>query len=231
MDLKDILKNLKTHESTISTVFGFIVIVVVGLLVVNYFRNIDRGGETFPTGANTEQAENGDSRTHTVAEGESLWTIAEAEYGDGFKWVEIAEANDLTDPDGIEEGMEIVIPADSEELAVNTNAEEEMTFSEEAVAEEEEIAAATETEELPATPEPTVEPTPEPVVAEVISETTEEAPLEVTGDTYTVQHGDNLWDIAVAAYGDGYRWTDIAEANDLVNPGVIHAGNVFTLPR
>jgi nucleoid-associated protein YgaU len=49
--------------------------------------------------------------------------------------------------------------------------------------------------------------------------------------TYTVIPGDNLWSIAVREYGDGFSWTKIAKANNLVNPDLIHAGNILTLPR
>ena len=49
--------------------------------------------------------------------------------------------------------------------------------------------------------------------------------------SYTVVHGDNLWNIAVAQYANGYRWVDIAKANNLTNPGLIHAGNILTLPE
>lgn len=53
----------------------------------------------------------------------------------------------------------------------------------------------------------------------------------ITGNTYSVVHGDYLWGIAVRAYGDGYRWVEIARANNLANPNLIHAGNVLTIPR
>lgn len=53
----------------------------------------------------------------------------------------------------------------------------------------------------------------------------------ITGDAYTVVDGDHLWGIALRAYGDGYRWMEIAQANNLENPSIIHAGNVLTLPR
>lgn len=55
------------------------------------------------------------------------------------------------------------------------------------------------------------------------------APKE-TPKTYTVQKGDTLWDIAQKVYGDPYQWKAIAQANKLVNPRLIHAGNVFVLP-
>lgn len=53
----------------------------------------------------------------------------------------------------------------------------------------------------------------------------------ITTDKYTVVKGDYLWDIAVRAYGDGYKWVEIAKVNNLVNPDVIYSGNVLKLPR
>lgn len=53
----------------------------------------------------------------------------------------------------------------------------------------------------------------------------------ITGTTYTVQKGDDLWHIAVRAYADGYQWTKIARANNLANPGMIYSGNVLKIPR
>lgn len=53
----------------------------------------------------------------------------------------------------------------------------------------------------------------------------------ITGNSYTVVEGDNLWDIAVRAYGDGFRWPEIAVANNLSNPSLIFSGNVFIIPR
>lgn len=49
--------------------------------------------------------------------------------------------------------------------------------------------------------------------------------------TYTVAKDDYLWKIALEQYGDGYAWVRIAQANNLINPNLIHPGNVLTLPR
>jgi nucleoid-associated protein YgaU len=53
----------------------------------------------------------------------------------------------------------------------------------------------------------------------------------ITANTYTVVKGDCLWNIAVRAYGDGFRWVEIAKANNLANPNLIHPGNFFKIPR
>ncbi len=48
--------------------------------------------------------------------------------------------------------------------------------------------------------------------------------------TYTVVAGDSLWQIAINQYQDGFMWSNIAKANNLVNPNLIHPRNVFVLP-
>lgn len=53
----------------------------------------------------------------------------------------------------------------------------------------------------------------------------------ITQATYTVLEGDHLWEIAVRAYGDGFRWSDIAKANNLSSPDAIAPGMVLTIPR
>lgn len=53
----------------------------------------------------------------------------------------------------------------------------------------------------------------------------------ITTATYEVAKGDSLWKIAVRAYGDGYKWVEIAKENKIVNPNIIFTGNVLVLPR
>ena len=53
----------------------------------------------------------------------------------------------------------------------------------------------------------------------------------IKGTSYTVVTGDYLWDISLRAYGDGFKWIEIAKANSIVDPNIIHPGNVLKLPR
>lgn len=163
---------------------GAIVIVVVGVLVVNYFRGLETG-TTLPTGETTEGPTRiRDGQTfHIVQAGDTLWAVAERYYDSGYNWVDIASANELTNPGQINAGQELLIP-DIE---------------------------------------------PKQSTVSVSASSGELKPI--SGATYTVVQGDNLWNIAVRAYGDGYRWVEIAEENELENPNLIHAGNVFILPR
>lgn len=64
-------------------------------------------------------------------------------------------------------------------------------------------------------------------------ETSQTATTQVTetSETYTVQKGDYLWNIAKKFYGDGFAWIKIAEANSLSNPSIIHEGNVLKIPK
>ena len=56
---------------------------------------------------------------------------------------------------------------------------------------------------------------------EAINNNASEAPEE---KIYTVQSGDSLWSIAERLYGDGSRYTELAEKNNIKNAAVIYAG-------
>jgi len=48
-----------------------------------------------------------------------------------------------------------------------------------------------------------------------------------------VVRGDNLWNIARAHYGEGFRFTMIFDANkdQIRDPNLIYPGQVFSLPK
>ena len=201
--IKEYLKRLKMNESMLSMFLGMITIVIVGVLIFNFYKQtrepqitdeadqtevatetigevpvVERDGERFPA----ELAE-----TYVVQEGDHLWKIAERNYGSGYNWVDIANANNLANPDGLRVGMELTLP-DVPVIVLESVADKGGVMMEEGM-----------------------------------------TPIEDT--EYTVVEGDNLWDISVRAYADGYRWSEVAEFNKLVNPNYIEVGQVLKLPR
>ena len=60
----------------------------------------------------------------------------------------------------------------------------------------------------------------------------ENSPAPSTNKTYTVQKGDCLWNIAKKYYGNGSKYTVIAEANKdkIKSPNLIHPGQVLIIP-
>ena len=60
---------------------------------------------------------------------------------------------------------------------------------------------------------------------------TAEAAVQKQGNSYTVQSGDTLFDIAQAYYKDGNQWQKIAQANNIdVNNPIIRVGDKLTIP-
>ena len=51
------------------------------------------------------------ARVHVVVEGDTLWEISHAEYGDPTRWRVIADENDVDDPRTLQPGTELTIPA------------------------------------------------------------------------------------------------------------------------
>ncbi len=125
-------------------------------------------------------------KTYTVQTGDNLWIIAEKVYKDGYKWTEIAKANDLSHPGDIFVGNKLVIPQIKQDVPTVMTQDEHLSTSTQS---------------------------------------------KIVGNSYRVMPADTLWSIAVRAYGDGYRWVDIAKANNLSNPDVIHVDNVLKIPK
>ncbi len=75
----------------------------------------------------------------------------------------------------------------------------------------------------------------EPIVIQYDKSTQEQnkvvANNAISGTTYTIKEGDNLWDICVRAYGDGFKWAEIAKANNIPNPDLIYPNSILNLPR
>lgn len=165
-----------------SLLYGVLSVIVLFAIIFLGIRAISQKGAVPENGDNTTENQ---TQTYEVKEGDTLWSIAENELGNGFAWTKIAEENKIENPGVIEKGTKLTLPKVDEE--------------------------ATETPSMQAAEQ--------------------ETNNKITGNSYKVVRNDNLWDISVRAYGDGYKWVEIAKANNLVNPNLIHAGNVLKLPR
>jgi nucleoid-associated protein YgaU len=124
--LKKLLKQIRLNEETISMVLGSIVLVVVGVLVYNYFTSLNKG-KVVETGNNTEtvvptpgqveiveedgkQFAKGLPTTYEVKKGDNLWKISENFYTSGYNFVDIVKENNLKNANSIEVGQKLVIP-------------------------------------------------------------------------------------------------------------------------
>lgn len=82
------------------------------------------------------------------------------------------------------------------------------------------------TEATHATPEVTADPGPV-----LIPVTVNAGHPAAHAQSYTVQAGDTLWDIAERVYGDGSQFMKIAEASGIANPDLIQPDQVLTIPK
>ncbi len=112
--VEQLKKKLTNPDSLISLFLGLAVVGVIAVLIFNYVKERKGPGSVSQPGATSEQqTATGSSlpTTYTVTEGETLWTIAAKIVGSGYNWVDIADANKLTDPNTIEVGQKLAIPS------------------------------------------------------------------------------------------------------------------------
>jgi len=123
--IKKLLKDLRMNESLISTVIGVIVVLLAGSLLFNFFSkkstqqlsNLDLNGSQSGELDNSaldqkpESASPISATVHDVVKGETLWSIAEKYYKSGYNWVDIASENKLKNPNIVEAGTKLSIPA------------------------------------------------------------------------------------------------------------------------
>jgi len=124
--LKQLLKTIKLNESMLSMIFGVVTVLLIGILVMRMY-NANKPAIT----ADAEKTEIASEKVGevavetkedgkkypsqlpekvTVEKGDSLWKIAEKQYGSGYNWVDIAKENKITNADVISAGQELKLP-------------------------------------------------------------------------------------------------------------------------
>lgn len=72
------------------------------------------------------------------------------------------------------------------------------------------------------------------VASKIETKTVVTTKISIEGTKYTTVKGDHLWSIAVRAYGDGYAWVKVYNANKKIigrNPSILFSGVELSLPR
>ena len=178
--VKDFLKSLKLNEDTLSNVLTVLVFILVGVLIFNYFKSVNKTAREQTTSATTETqtaeqkakltvpeiVSQGLPAEYTVKKGDNLWKISVQAYGTGYNWTKIYEANKslIKNPNVLLTGTKITLPK-----------------------------------------------------------------IEVQTIKHTVVKGDNLWNVALRYCGSGFAWTNIATYNNLPNASVIEPGLILTI--
>jgi nucleoid-associated protein YgaU len=117
--VKNFLKKIKLNESTISMVLGVLVVVVVGVLIFNYFKGVGKEKEATPSPTPGEVklieeegklVPEGLPTTYKTQKGDHLWKIAEKFYGSGYNWVDIAKENKIKNSNILFVDQELNIP-------------------------------------------------------------------------------------------------------------------------
>lgn len=208
---------VESNQSKLTMVLGGLIILVVVILLFNYFN---RSKPSVGPSQQTQQMEDDVSPQdlpgkYTVKEGDTLFTIAAKYYNDGYKYSEIAQENNLTNPDSIEVGQQLEIPKLAEAALVT-----------------EETPDVSETEQPTPSSVTEILPSPQPSEQQVQTVSMIDWGSKITTDAYTVVEGDWLSTIAARAYdGDLLAYTKLAQANNIQNPDVIYPGQILTIPR
>lgn len=205
-NLRTKLSEFKIDQSAVSLALGAIVVVVIGVLVFNYFSKLNRPINPIPINTpETSSLKSNNSNIpakHTVEAGETLGTIAEKYYGTSELWTKLCEANSdilKKNCDLLEPGVELtILPKD---VAANS-----------------------------ASPLPL--PSPKAVSATLsptIMPSTGIASAASQVDTYTIVRGDTLCGILTRFSGSCTNVENIARCNNIANPNLIHADNILKL--
>ena len=200
------------RENYVSAIIGLIIVILgIGYIYSTIkARNATQDLAKQENSQNFNQQDTISGRTYKVQKGDTLWSIAERKYQSGYNFSDIVTANKLKNQNTLEIGQNLILPdVPSKKITVGL-----ITPTVAKVA-------------------PTVVPTRDVLPTKATVKTTPKAPITINGTSYTIIRGDNLWSIAVRAYGDGYKWTEIWKANKkmISNPNLIYAGNKLVLPR
>jgi nucleoid-associated protein YgaU len=223
-------KDIKTNQSAISIVLGILILVVLGFSIFNFIRGNSNGNLIPAQQTQNQQATNTTPSStpqptdvakaslpgqYTVKSGDTLFTIAQQYYDNGYQYTELAKANNIADVNNISVGQTLQVP----NLQI-------------AQAQPQKTSPPQVSPNPSASPQMTTQQNTQLVQGGTGGSADQtEWGEKITGTSYTVQSGDWLSKIAGRAYGDIYQYQKLAAANHIPNPDVIEPGTVIQIPR
>jgi len=122
----------KSTEEVVSMFLGLVVVVVAVGLIFTYFQR-KRGEITVPGVSETinkptetvVKNESGEI-IYTVKKSDSLWKIAEVNYGSGYNWVDISKSNKLRNPEKLLVGQKLILPKAEKRLITTTTSKQNL---------------------------------------------------------------------------------------------------------
>jgi nucleoid-associated protein YgaU len=233
---KKVSGDLQQNNTVLNLILGALVVIVAGALIFNYFKSSSTS-QTDISSDSTQQTQQEQSADvskdqlpgqYVVKDGDTLFTIAQSYYNDGFKYPELVKANSMADENQIAVGQKINIPKLDQAATSPQNTPE-----------------ASVEQTLNAQTSPT--PADSPSITAINPQSSSGADNselgtggavnqtiwgeKIASDTYTVQQGDWLSTIAGRSYGDAMMFSKIAQANNIQNPDVIEPGTILKIPR
>lgn len=157
------------------------------------------------------------SSLYSVVCGDTLWSIAEDRYGDGWLYLQVAQVNQIKNPDQIEVDQKLVLPAKQELLSSNTQIDKPISSENYRIDSISIESASGEKREK----------------GSYNNDAGKLAQAELC-PTYTVQLGDSLWSISEQNLHQGMYWNSLYELNKRIigsNPNLIQPGMILTMPE
>lgn len=243
--LRDFFKLMRYNLPTLVVLAGFVLVVFVAAGWILSNNGLDQTSPQISSGYSVEVIESSptpkaadlpleivgmydkidDTETYEVMPGDSLWQIAEKVLGEGSRYPELVALNQLSDPGLIVVGQELRIRADTQNIgSVKTDVKSNYLESNPINISQEKSVKHEELEQ-----EVTLDTPHKPVLEnrdQILTGMT-------TEQTYEVQPGDCLWDIARDQLGDPYLWVNLYNLNKGnvgLNPDLIFPGQVLILP-
>ena len=218
--LQKIQTDLKSQQSPSSLLLGVLIVIVLAILAFNFFNKSMNIQKPQTDSQNTQTVRNDVAKNklpgqYTVKDGDTLYTIAQKYYNNGYLYQQIAVQNKITDVNTLTPGQVLTIPK-LNQPEVSPSPSQSPTPSS--------IPQISPTDQTSQNTGYTTS-----GIGGVANQTAWGE--KITGNSYTVQEGDWLSKIAGRAYGNIFAYQKIAQANNIQNPNLIEPGMVLTIPR